>query len=76
MPRTRERGNEIDEIVAKSKAVVTKRQPVVQSPAKTRGKRSEALNLVLDKISEQGLDSLTSDERRLLEDMSRQLRND
>ena len=76
MPRTRERGNEIDEIVAKSKAVVTKRQPAVQSPAKARGKRSEALNLVLDKISEQGLDSLTSDERRLLEDMSRQLRND
>jgi membrane associated rhomboid family serine protease len=76
MPRTRERGNEIDEIVAKSKAVVTKRQPVAQSPAKTRGKRSEALNLVLDKISEQGLESLTSDERRLLEDMSRQLRND
>jgi hypothetical protein len=34
------------------------------------------LNGVLDKISEQGLDSLTSEERRLLEDMSRQLRND
>ena len=76
MPRTRERGNEIDEIVAKSKAVVTKRQPVIQSPTKARGKRSEALNLVLDKISEQGLESLTSEERRLLEDMSRQLRND
>ena len=76
MPRTRERGNEIDEIVAKSKAVVTKRQPAIQSPAKSRGKRSEALNLVLDKISEQGLGSLTSEERRLLEEMSRQLRND
>jgi len=76
MPRTRERGNEIDEIVAKSKAVVTKRQPVLPAPAKGRGKRAEALNLVLDKISEQGLESLTSDERRLLEDMSRQLRND
>jgi len=36
----------------------------------------EALNLVLDKISEHGLGSLTSDERRLLEEMSRQLRND
>ena len=76
MPRTRERGNEIDEIVAKSKAVVTKRQPSVPTPVKTRGKRADALNLVLDKISEQGLDSLTSDERRLLEEMSRQLRND
>lgn len=29
---------------------------------------------VLDKISESGLDSLTADERRLLDDMSRQLR--
>ena len=76
LPRTRERGNEIDEIVAKSKAVVTKRQPTLPAPVKTRGKRVDALNLVLDKISEQGLDSLTSDERRLLEEMSRQLRND
>ena len=75
LPRTRERGNEIDEIVAKSKAVVTKRQPVAP-PARTITKRADALNLVLDKISEQGLDSLTADERRLLEEMSRQLRND
>src|SRR5687768_6815421 len=75
LPRTRERGNEIDEIVAKSKAVVTKRQPIVP-PVRTISKRADALNLVLDKISEQGLDSLTSEERRLLEDMSRQLRND
>ena len=76
MPRSRERGNEIDEIVAKSKAMVTKRQPVAPPPARTFAKRSEALNLVLDKISEQGLDSLTSEERRLLEEMSRQLRDD
>ena len=75
LPRTRERGNEIDEIVAKSKAVVTKRQPVVP-PVRTLNQRSDALNLVLDKISEQGLDSLTIAERRLLEDMSRQLRKD
>ena len=75
LPRTRERGNEIDEIVAKSKAVATKRQPIVP-PVRTLNQRSDALNLVLDKISEQGLDSLTSAERRLLEDMSRQLRKD
>ncbi len=75
MPRTRERGSEIDEIVAKSKAVATKRQAVAP-PVKTRGKRAEALNHVLDKISEHGLDSLTSNERRLLEEMSRELRDD
>ena len=78
LPRTRERGNEIDEIVAKSKAVVMKRQPAPPPTptVKVGDKRAEALNLVLDKISDQGLDSLTSEERRLLEDMSRQLRND
>jgi hypothetical protein len=34
----------------------------------------EELDLVLDKISQQGLDSLTKDERRLLEEMSKRLR--
>lgn len=75
MPRSRERGSEIDEIVAKSKAVATKRQSAAP-PVKSRSKRAEALNLVLDKISEQGLESLTTDERRLLEEMSRELRSD
>jgi len=31
---------------------------------------------VLDKISERGISSLTHDERRLLEEMSKRLRND
>jgi hypothetical protein len=31
---------------------------------------------VLDKISQQGIDSLTNDERRLLEDLSRKLRDE
>ena len=39
----------------------------------TAGKHAE-LDLVLDKISEQGIDSLTPAERRLLEEMSKQLR--
>jgi membrane associated rhomboid family serine protease len=76
LPRSRERGNEIDEIVAKSKAMVTKRQPAPPPQARVGDKRAQALNDVLDKISDKGLDSLTGDERRLLEEMSRQLRND
>jgi hypothetical protein len=32
------------------------------------------LNHVLDKISEHGIDSLTSTERKLLEEMSKELR--
>jgi hypothetical protein len=34
------------------------------------------VNRVLDKISQQGIESLTSDERRLLEEMSRKLRDE
>jgi membrane associated rhomboid family serine protease len=75
--RERERGNEVDEIVAKSKAVVTKRQPAVRPAVLKKGDdRIEQLNLVLDKISQKGLHSLTADERRLLEEMSRELRKD
>ena len=76
LPRTRER-SEIDDIVAKSKAMAAARRPVAPAPPATvpaaPGKREE-LNRVLDKISEQGLESLTKAERRLLEEMSRKLR--
>ena len=75
LPRQRER-SEIDDIVAKSKAVAAARRPVLPAPPRKApaGGRSEELNLVLDKISEQGIDSLTPAERRLLEEMSKQLR--
>src|SRR5215208_899353 len=77
LPRPRERDSDIDEIVAKSKAVMTKRPAPLPAPPKPAApRRSDELNLVLDKISEHGLDSLTTDERRLLEEMSRRLRND
>jgi hypothetical protein len=38
-------------------------------------RKTEELDSVLDKISRLGLDSLTADERKLLEEMSRQLRD-
>jgi membrane associated rhomboid family serine protease len=78
LPRPRERGPEVDEIVAKSKAIVAKQRPAapaVPTPvAAVATRRTDELNVVLDKISEQGLGSLTSDERLLLEEMSRRLR--
>jgi membrane associated rhomboid family serine protease len=77
LPRPRERGPEVDEIVAKSKAIVAKQRPAAPPPppvAAVATKRADDLNLVLDKISEHGLGSLTSDERLLLEEMSRRLR--
>ena len=73
--RDREREGEVDEIVAKSKAVLTKRPP---APAPARGSapaKPSALDQVLDKISRTGLESLTSEERRLLDEASRKLRD-
>jgi membrane associated rhomboid family serine protease len=68
--RARERLSEADEVVARSKAVSRERTgDPLAAP-----QRSRELNAVLDKISQQGLGSLTPDERRLLEEMSRELR--
>jgi membrane associated rhomboid family serine protease len=73
LPR-RERGDEVDDIVAKSKAIVAKRV-VAATPTPRREAKAEELNRVLDKISEHGIASLTSDERRVLEESSQLLRD-
>jgi membrane associated rhomboid family serine protease len=76
LPRAREKGNEIDEIIARSSAAVARR-PVAPPPVAVKGaKRMSDLDLVLDKISQHGLESLTTDEKRLLEEMSRELRRE
>jgi BRCT domain type II-containing protein len=64
----------VDEIVAQSKAAVAERPARTARTSTTRDAKREALNRVLDKISEQGLDSLTPQDRTLLEEMSRRLR--
>jgi membrane associated rhomboid family serine protease len=75
LPRTREPSlSEADEVVAKSKAAVAKR-PAPPRPMLAKDAKTAALDLVLDKISEQGMSSLTTEERRLLEEMSKKLRN-
>jgi hypothetical protein len=77
MQRTRdsELPAEADEIVAKSQAAVRQaRRPAgVEYQPQTR---RQQLDGVLDKISRQGIDSLTAEERRLLEEMSRELRGE
>ena len=73
--RPRERGSEIDEIVARSNAIATQRPATTTLSGKVGKKKTEELNHVLDKISEKGIGSLTSEEKRLLEEMSRKLRN-
>jgi membrane associated rhomboid family serine protease len=68
-----------DDAVARSKAMTAQhdaarqRPPGATSPAETDAAR---LNRVLDKISATGLDSLTADERQLLDDASKQRRQD
>jgi len=74
--RSRHR-DEVDEIVAQSKAAVAKR-PARLGPGKRQGPRdakADELDRVLDKISKHGLVSLTPVERKLLEEMSRELRD-
>ncbi|HEX6315207.1 MAG TPA: rhomboid family intramembrane serine protease [Gemmatimonadaceae bacterium] len=78
MPRARERARDIDEIVAQSQQAVSQRvaPPVPATQPRDNGDRDRPTELdrVLDKISQLGLDSLTGDERRILEERSRQLR--
>ena len=79
-PRTSRSRNrdEVDEIVAQSKAAVGKRPSRMTSGKRTEAPRdaqAQELDRVLDKISRHGIQSLTPGEKRLLEDTSRQLRN-
>jgi membrane associated rhomboid family serine protease len=77
-PRNRQRSNrgEADEAVAKSNAIVARpvRSAIVPRVEDANQRSAEQLNLVLDKISKHGIESLTSEEVRLLEEASRKLR--
>jgi rhomboid family protein len=74
LPRSRDRGDEVDDVVAKSKALSAKRTASLPPAPRERAPRGDELNRMLDKISQQGIQSLTSDERQLLEEMSRRLK--
>jgi membrane associated rhomboid family serine protease len=83
LPRSRSgaQRDDVDEVVAKSKAVAAQ-QPrpmprVVAAPtARPREERVAELDRVLDKISLEGLESLTSSERALLDEMAKRLRGE
>ena len=82
VPRTRssmqDRERGVDEVVARSNAVVLReRKPLTHAPKQeTPQEYAAKIDGVLDKISQQGIGSLTRDERRMLEDMSRKLRDE
>lgn len=85
LPRRRSQPVGIDEIIAESNAEAerhssstgtTMKHPVL--PSVMHGlspERAAEMNAVLDKISRHGLGSLSRDERRLLEELSRRLRD-
>jgi len=73
-PRSRER-DDTDDVVARSRAMLAQSPETrVASPKSGESRRAE-LNRVLDKISARGIDSLSLDERKTLEEMARQLRD-
>jgi membrane associated rhomboid family serine protease len=80
LPRQRTQRDEVDEIVAQSKAIAAQQQPAaraVVTPVRTSGEmRAAELDRVLDKISASGLASLTADERALLDTMAKRLRGE
>lgn len=79
--RSRPRVDEVDEVVAKSKAIVgkqrhTKHQPIRGALPRSSGEvKSAEVDRVLDKISAEGMESLTAEERAVLSEFSRRLRD-
>ena len=73
----RDRSGGVDEVVERSNAIVLREtKPLQHVPKQETPKEYAAkVNRVLDKISQQGIASLTRDERRVLEEMSRKLRD-
>ncbi len=74
----RDQARSVDEVVARSNAVVLRESKPLQHVPKQESPKEYAarVNLVLDKISQHGINSLTKDEKRLLEEMSRKLRDE
>lgn len=73
--RERDRGGEADDIIAQSKAAVARARSQTPRVAQAvADKPTTALDAVLDKINSQGLGSLTTAERLLLDEWSKRLR--
>jgi len=76
IPRGHARAQRIeDDIVARSNAAVAREASAQPSAPPVEGRDGGALDRLLDKISAHGIESLTEDERKLLDDVSRRLRD-
>lgn len=79
MPRVRPERDEVDQVVAESKAIAATQRPVSRtapSRRRTVEARTTDLDRMLDKISAQGMDSLTVAERAVLDEMAKRLRGE
>jgi membrane associated rhomboid family serine protease len=79
LPRARTQRDDVDEIVAKSKAVAAQQQrpvtrTVVTSAPAPHAEGAAELDRVLDKISLEGIESLTPTERAVLDETAKRLR--
>jgi membrane associated rhomboid family serine protease len=84
LPRSRSRERDtIDDVVARSNAAssthraqAARQRPPADTPTETPAVKPVAdLDAILDKISAEGIETLTADERRVLDDHSRRLRD-
>lgn len=73
----RDQSRGVDEVVSRSNAVVLRETKALQHLPRQESPKEHAakVNRVLDKISQHGMNSLTREERKLLEEMSRRLRD-
>lgn len=75
LPRSRSQRESIDDVVARTNAQSARRQ----APARPRSAQPSgpppSVDAILDKISAQGVEALTPEERRVLDDHSRRLRD-
>lgn len=73
---SRQRAEGVDELISQSNAMVLDSSREASARAEAGHQRALRLNQVLDKISTQGLGSLTREERSLLDETSQKLRDD
>jgi rhomboid family protein len=79
-PRAKEKSEDIDDVIARSKVAASERRvsPAREAQPSTppaAARTTSTLDAVLDKISRQGIESLTRDELEVLEAASRKLRD-
>ena len=76
LPRSRSREREnIDDVLARSKTAAVRRSTPRRKARPATEDGPAALDRVLDKISAEGLGSLTSEEKKLLDEASKKLRD-